>query len=347
MRYVWLLAALILAPQAFADDCDPVDGITSICGLQKPEDIERVPDSPFLVFSQLLPGEGLWLLDTRDDEVRGLYPWGAEAPEPGWGDPSCQAGPGEQIEAHGIHLRQRKDGRTQVLVVNHGGRESVEYFELLEIVEGLPAAIWRGCVEATGDQYFNDVVGLPDGGFLVTHMVSRDAPMWGSFKAVFGDRSGRVDRWRPGSGFETVPGTEVQFANGIALDPDDQHFYLNAYFGNEVSKFRLDGGEPLWRESVLRPDNSAWDLRGQLLLASHDDSLAALLDGMSGGENAPVDMRFRILALDPDTGAQRVLLEREGAPMGGGTVAVEAAGHLYIGSFAGDRIIKFPLTLDR
>ena len=42
-----------------------------------------------------------------------------------------------------------------------------------------------------------------------------------------------------------------------------------------------------------------------------------------------------------------MLLEREGPPMGGGTVAVEAAGYLYIGSYAGDRIIKFPLTIDR
>ena len=40
-----------------------------------------------------------------------------------------------------------------------------------------------------------------------------------------------------------------------------------------------------------------------------------------------------------------MVLERSGSPMGGGTVAVDAAGHLYIGSYAGDRIIKFPLTL--
>ena len=31
--------------------------------------------------------------------------------------------------------------------------------------------------------------------------------------------------------------------------------------------------------------------------------------------------------------------------MGGGIVAVDAAGHIYIGSYAGDRIIKFPLTI--
>jgi sugar lactone lactonase YvrE len=193
--------------------------------------------------------------------------------------------------------------------------------------------------------FFNDVVSLSDGGFLATHMFSRKAQAWGAIKALAGTETGRVYRWRPASGHEAVPGTGVRMANGIAITPDERHFFLNAYLGSEVRKYALEGGEPLSVLSIARPDNSAWDSRGRLLVASHDDSLRAIVDGLPPRDGSPADLRFRIVAINPDTLETETLLERAGAPMGGGTVAVDAADHVYIGSYAGDRIIKFPLTI--
>ncbi len=346
-----LALALALSLQAWAEapagSCDPVDGISSICGLMAPEDIEVLRGGRFLVFSQMHEGLGLSLLDTRDDSVRPLYPPGASQAEPGWGEPGCPAPGDGEVLLHGIHHLKRSDGRLQVLAVNHGGRESVEFFEILELRDELPVAVWRGCVITPEPLYFNDVVGLSDGGFLATHMFDRHAQTWGAIKALAGSETGRVHRWRPQTGFEAVPGTRVRMANGIAIAPDEQHFYLNAYLGSEVRKYRLDGGEPLSILKISRPDNSAWDSRGRLLVASHDDSLRAIVDGLPSSDGAPVDLAFHIVAIDPDSLETEVVLERAGAPMGGATVAVDAAGHLYIGSYAGDRIIKFPLTLSR
>ncbi len=298
MKPLSLALALSLAALAWAGapavSCDPVDGIDSICGLVAPEDIEVLPDGRFLVFSQMHEGLGLSLLDTRDDSVRPLFPPGASQAEPGWGEADCPAPTASEVLLHGIHLLRRSDGRLQVLAVNHGGRESVEFLEILEPLDGLPVAVWRGCVITPEPLFFNDVVALSDGGFLASHMFSRNAQAWGAIRALAGAETGRVHRWRPASGFEEVPGTGVRMANGIAVAPDERYFYLNAYLGSEVRKYPLDGGQPLAILKIPRPDNSAWDSRGRLLVASHDDRLRAIIHGLPGSEGAPVDLRFRI-----------------------------------------------------
>ena len=52
---------------------------------------------------------------------------------------------------------------------------------------------------------------------------------------------------------------------------------------------------------------------------------------------------FAIVALDPETLAQRELYAGSGPPMGAGTAAVEVDGELVIGSFAGDRLLRVRL----
>ena len=49
-----------------------------------------------------------------------------------------------------VEVGLRADGQWQVLAVNHGGRESVEFFQLLEESEGYRLA-WRGCALAPPD----------------------------------------------------------------------------------------------------------------------------------------------------------------------------------------------------
>ena len=44
----------------------------------------------------------------------------------GWGTPDCPGEPDKAFAPHGIHLSRRGDGRLQLLVVNHGGREAIE-----------------------------------------------------------------------------------------------------------------------------------------------------------------------------------------------------------------------------
>jgi hypothetical protein len=341
-----LLFTFAAAGARAAPDCEPVEGIESICGLHSPEDIVVAPGGRHLVFGQMSAPGGLFLLDTETHAVAPLFPLAGDAGVGGaadtlWGEPGCTAPP-RPLLVHGLDLRQRADRRWQLLAVNHGERESVEFFELTP-GPGAPSVAWRGCALAPGDASLNDVAALPEGGFLVTRMTSRESPNWEMVQALLGFDNGLVFRWRREEGFEPLPGTEGRFPNGIVVSPAGDSFFVNMYLGNRVRKFSWPGAEPLGAVVVSKPDNSTWSEDGKLLVASHFGSIMELYDSLHQDPNEPSLLPFAIVEVDPETLERRELLSREGPPMGAGTVAVQRGDALYIGSYVGDRIIRIPL----
>tara|TARA_R110002110_G_scaffold240244_1_gene456360 strand:+ start:5842 stop:6912 length:1071 start_codon:yes stop_codon:yes gene_type:complete len=328
---------------AAAVSCEEVDGIHSICGLAAPEDLVPAPNGRDLIFGQMAEPGGLFLLDLRDDSVHPLLPEGpVPAPAELWGQADCDQ-PTSWLGAHGLDLRQRADGRWQLLVVNHTERESVEFFEVLDAEAERPRAVWRGCAIAPAEGNFNDVIGLADGSLLVTHMADRRRQLWSALLAAFGRDTGFVYRWTPASGFVPLSGTEGAHPNGILLAPDEQSFYLNIYFGGSVRRHAVASGELLAEVAVEKPDNSSWAEDGRLLVASHQASLWQLFRSLEQDHSEPSLLPFSIVAIDPATMVAEPLLQREGPPMGAGTVALQRGNALYIGSYVGDRIIRLPL----
>ncbi|WP_187276505.1 SMP-30/gluconolactonase/LRE family protein [Parahaliea maris] len=330
----------IADPGERAVPCETRDGIEPVCGLSAPEDIVVAPGGEGLVFGQMHAPGGLFLLDTGDHSVTPLYS-GADRDSTAWGQADCRQPP-QILLAHGIDLSQRKDGRWQLLVVNHGGRESVEFYEWLP-GPGAPAVAWRGCVAAPEDASLNDVAGLPDGGFLVTRMTSTQSPNWELFLAAIGFDNGVVYQWSAGEGYRTLPATKGRFPNGIVLSPDGGSFFVNMYLGNKVVKFSFPGGEPLGQVSVSKPDNASWSPDGKLLVASQFGSLLALFDSLSLPPGTPSLLPYAVMEVDPETLAKRELFWHEGAPMGAGTVAVQVEDAVYVGSYVGDRLVRVPL----
>ena len=137
--------------------CDPVGPARPICGFQNPEDLELLPDGKHLLVGEFGSMEGgragaLSLLDLASEARTVLYRGGqGGSVEPGWGDPGCPGAPPAEMSPHGIHLSRRADGRLQLLVVNHGGREAVEFFEVSDSDSDWSLA-WRGCGAATERQ---------------------------------------------------------------------------------------------------------------------------------------------------------------------------------------------------
>jgi sugar lactone lactonase YvrE len=255
-----------------------------------------------------------------------------------WGDPECPGPPGAAISPHGIDVAKRPDGRTSLLAVNHGGRESVELFEVLW--SGAEARLeWRGCALAPEGALFNDAVHLPGSGFLVTRMLDRDDEMWGMLRASLGRATGRVYEWQPRAGFRPVPGSAGPMPNGIEVSSDGAELYLNLYSAGEVRRVARDSGRVLAAGRVRQPDNSSWAADGRLLVASHKGGVAENMACMRLREGA-CGMAFEILALDPQTLDGEVIFANAGPPMGGATVAIEVNGDLLMGSFAGDRLIR-------
>jgi hypothetical protein len=326
--------------------CEAAGSIRPVCGFQNPEDLALLPGGYALIVSQFGAMDGtrpgsLAVFDLRSEELALRFAGSAgDLPDvaagDGWGDADCPGPPTESFSPHGIDLAERPDGRLALAVVNHGGRESVELFEVFE-EDGYFTVEWRGCAIPAEGTFMNDVVWLPDGGFLVTHMYTNTG--WGTISGTLGGLAGLdtgyVLEWQPERGFSVVPGSDAPMPNGIEVSDDGEIVYLNAYLGNEVRAISRSSGELLGAAEVDHPDNVTWG-EGRLLVASHP----ALFElGACGSlEEGSCPAEFVIVAIDPATMVATPLLRHAGAPMGGATVALERSGALILGSFAGDRI---------
>jgi hypothetical protein len=330
-------------------DCEPRGSARPVCKFHNPEDLVALPGERRLVVSEFGGIEGtkpgrLVLYDLATDARTVLYEGGEGAALAAGadrlGDPTCPGPPSKAFSPHGIDLVRRPDGRLLLLAVNHGGREAIEFFDVA--TDGTVALAWRGCAVPPPESLLNDVAGLPDGGFVTTHMYPRS---WGflrlGFMYLLGRNTGYVLEWEPGRGFKRLPGTDSGLTNGIAAARDGASIYVNASFGNSVRRIERATGRELARATVQGPDNVSWG-NGRLLVASIRAPISQVMacQGLTGGA-CPTG--FAIVALDPETLAQRELYAGSGAPMGAGTAAVEVGDEIVIGSFAGDRVLRVRL----
>jgi hypothetical protein len=325
--------------------CEPIGIATPLCGFQNPEDLALLPGERHVLVSEY--GESgeragrISLLDLASNGHTSLFA-GAQPVAPGpWGAADCSGPPSKAFSPHGIHLAQRADGLLQLLVVNHGGRESVEMFEVMRDGERWQLA-WRGCAMAPDDM-LNDVVALPKGGFLVTRFGPKSklsALLTLSKAMLFGGDTGWVYEWSRERGFSELPGTRAAGSNGIELSADGEKIFLNLTLANEVRRIDRRTGTIEARASVQQPDNSTWRSDGRLLVASLRGKARDLVS-CSGLERGSCPMPFAIVALDPVTMATETVYEGgPGTPSGAATVGLEAGGALLVGSYASDRIVR-------
>lgn len=329
--------------------CQSVGNKTPICGFQAPEDIEVTPAGGKLILSQFGGITGgsagsLVLFDPNASAapVKPLYPSAVsegdrDSRHPQWGSEDCPGEAAEAFSPHGIHLSQRDNGAWQLLAVNHGDRESVEFFEWQPDRESVQ---WRGCVVMPEGGFINDTVATPDGGLLATQMFPKDN-YWALLRTLMGAKKGHVWRWRPGESVDVLPGSSGSFPNGIQISEDGRSVFVNLYTENIVRKMDRLSGEHLGDVSVEHPDNSSWLPDGRLVVASHPPE-GPIPDLCTDVHAGACGSRFLLVTIDPETLEKTEVFDHSGAPMGGGTVAVELGDYWYIGSFAGNRLLRVP-----
>ena len=347
-----LLAALpaqAAAQVTAITDCEPEGPARPICGFQNPEDLVALPGGEAILVSEYGGMEGdvpgaLALLPLDTEERRELFRGGdADGTEPIWGDPACPGPPPPAFSPHGIHLSER-DGTLQLLAVQHGARESIEYFEVTGAGTDWNVA-WRGCVVAPESAWLNSVAALPSGGFVTTRMMTRppgDEDLLSALQRGADPGPGYALEWLPERGFEILAGSEVGMPNGIETSTDGSLVFVNG--GGQVRRIVRATGETELSATLGGLDNARWAPDGRLLVASLEgegrDELAFCFNLESGA--CPI--RFRIVAVDPESLEIEELYGNQGAPMGGGTIGLVVGRELFVGSFAGDRILR--VTLD-
>jgi hypothetical protein len=342
--------------------CTTSNAPGSICGLMNPEDLAPLPGREWIIVSQMARMDpeaeigappkvagNLIAIRVSDGSRAAIFPaaleWELEAdgagPTAGWGDAGCPGPPAvNNFEPHGIDVGKHASGAGLLAVVNHGGREAVEFFEIESA--GRPSVVWRGCVEMPEDISTNDVALFADGSFVVTKMISKvegvgPGAIWTLFKIAWGWDTGAVYRWRPESGLALVPGSEGSAPNGVAISKDQSAIFVAQWGEANVYRVPLEpapsGSERAYAYLDHHPDNLTWTADGRLLAAGQDGSLLDIL-GCGSIEVGGCPLDYGVYSIDPATLEAKALFTGKGAA----SVALEVGDDIFVGVFSGDQV---------
>ncbi|MDE1938684.1 MAG: hypothetical protein KGI68_06670 [Alphaproteobacteria bacterium] len=324
--------------------CNAVGDLRFVCGIEHPEDLARIPGTRWLIASGFSNGAGLKLVDTEAKTMRFWYSGTAAQIRPDSKTfPDCRSAPDVMLfNAHGLSLRAERPGRYTLYVVDHGGRESIDVFDV-DAHGPVPSLAWKGCVMMPGGLAANSVASFSDGTILAT-VLARPGFSYADF--VNGKNTGGVYEWRPGdSGFRLLPGTELPGNNGLETSRDGREFYVVAYGLHAIFVYaRGHTAKPL--RSVVAPgfmpDNIHWD--GDRLLTAgmmYDEPACGgtrkVINGVA--DSMRCHRGYIAAQLDPRTLKFAILAYGEPNPAYNGvTTAVIVGQDIWLGSYQADRL---------
>lgn len=244
------------------------------------------------------------------------------------------------VSPHGLGAEVGEDGIERLYVVNHGGRESIEVFEVGGAGQDTTLT-WVGCAVLPEGGFGNGVAADPAGdGFYVTDFLD-PADMEAEFERAFaGEATGEVLHWSPGKGWTSVPGSEMSTPNGVAVSEGGDSLYVASWGGRELVELDAETGARL-NEAPLEvmPDNLRSAADGRILVTGQviDDFETFL--GYEFGDLEPAE-RYDVYLLDPETFTVETAAAGEVAGFGNPTTALEVGESLFVGSVAGDKILQ-------
>jgi sugar lactone lactonase YvrE len=331
-----LAVPIVLAGQAAAG-CAPAGNVQFVCGQEAPEDLVAVPGGEWVISTVFSNKGGIRVINVRDMSTTVAYPTATSRDRldtktynscPGPPDAEQKA----SFRTHGVAVREGRNNTHTLYVVHHGKRESIEVFEL-DARSRPPALTWVGCAVAPDPIGLNEVVALPDGGFVATDFMARGIDAGARGKAMAGADNGGLWEWQTGTGWKMIAGSMASAPNGLEISKDGKWFYVAAW--GSQSFFRLSRGEtPPKRDTVplgFRADNVRWAPDGSLLIAGQ-------------GGTGPMQTT-NVVKIDPNTlRVTEIVRHPNSQEFGAGTVALQVGKELWVGSFRGDRIARFPVT---
>lgn len=332
-----VLGLLALAPGARAEDaCAPEGRMGYVCGPMNAEDLVLTPGTRWIIASGMTgPGRatgGLYLIDSDRKTSKVLTPEVARAAGPPFAD--CPSPLDlSRFAPHGLAIRPGARRRDTLYVVNHGGRESIEVFDV-DASGAEPRLTWIGCVVLPNGASGNAVAPLPGGGFVATKFQTAGDPQ--AFqKMADGIKDGLLYEWTPKGGFKTVPGSAMSGANGVEVSADGKWIFANAWPEQRVIRFRRGGaGKPVAVKLDFLPDNIRRSPDGKLLVGGQVGPIKTLL---SCSGHCPHE--WKVVKLDPVTMKVTPVLDVPGTDaFSDATVGIEVGRTIWVGTYRGDRV---------
>lgn len=247
-----------------------------------------------------------------------------------------------KFRPHGIDVTLRPDGSTELFVVNHGGSESVEVFEV-DLGASRPALKWLGGVPLPGTAVGNDVAAVDDG-FVVSTIGDPSGPSNLTVEAAMaGVDTGGVLEWSPARGWVALPGTRINTANGVAVSADGQWVFIGGWNSRCIRRVRRGSSEP---ESTTVPvdimvDNLTWAASGRLFAAgTYGTSMEDFLAGHFG-PNPRLGIPSRVIAVEPDTLETDLLIDYGPDTFGAATTALQVGREIWVGTARDQGLARF------
>ncbi len=319
---IGMLAALSLCGVAQAAP-------TLIHGPINAEDLAPLPGSEWVIASSMAGGRqgpgGFWIIDAgrKTASVAKL--------EPAPGTQACPAGfDPEKFAPHGLVAARQGAGWT-LHVVNHGGREAVERFDV-QVKGGTPTIIWRDCVVLPEGGFANNLAVTANGTIAVSNMG----------RALGAESGGPGDLllWSQEKGWQSLPGSRRAAWNGVLVSPDGSHIYAASWSEKRVYEFIREGEKTVSRSVAVDflADNLRWDGEGALLVAGQASPPDPVMNCfMSKAPQCGLASGFARIEIDGMTVTCSQILPPT-PEFDSATTALPVAGRIWLGTMRGDAV---------
>ena len=333
-----LFTAAGLIPNVQLRAAEPC-GQEEICGLKNPEDMIRIADTHWALVSRLArdpqAAGGFSLVDLDRRVARPLSP---DVSKPAAAQyAACPSAPkASDLITHGLDIHRLAGGRNEIFAVNHGGRQSVEVFDL-EVSDRSVSLSWKGCVIIPAEVSANAVAALPDGLAVTSFGSSGDQ---GTADLLAGNPTGFVTRWTPKKGWVRVPTSEFGGDNGVAAAADGSVLYVNDWSDGTLRIVPLNRGvaSATIKLGDFHPDNVHSLGNGNLVIAGQ---IGAASDIMGCASQSACAVGSMIVIVDPKRGS---VVSRQSvaatATFGAAATALQDGKDFWLSSFRGDRIVR-------
>ena len=331
------------AESSESTDCAPSNGAEFICGVDNVEDFVRLPDGQLIGSDLAATGtQGHLFLFQPDRSVRAIQAKEiAVEPDPAYG--ACQVPDWSVFNPHGMGSVDVEDSRTTKLyVVNHGGRDAVEIFDV-DRSAGVPALTWTGCLVPPAGAWPDDVAALPDGGMLVTSLWNPNDPD-NLQKAIDGTPQGQLLKWTTDGRWSVLPGLdEISGHNGVITSADGRFAYMAAWSGKQLVTIDLDSGAVDTMNLDYTPDNLTWSADGSAFyIGGTTANVEGALECFTSTRTNCPETGVRIDKYDPTTKSVQTLVEgSDFGRFGMATGAIDVGDELWVNSYRSDRIAIF------
>ena len=162
-----------------------------------------------------------------------------------------------------------------------------------------------------------------------------------------GADTGGILEWSSIHGWEVLPGTQINTANGVAVSRDGEWVYIGGWNARCIKKVRRGSADDPETATVgldIMVDNITWSASGRLLAAgtygiSMQDFLAGHL-----GPNPRLAFPSRVIGVDPDTLAAETLIDYRPDTFGAATAALQVGREIWVGTARDQGLARFRLS---